>query len=180
MRVGHDHNVAGGVGEAIQNDEAFLGTVNDQCLFVAIALEGVAEDAVWLLALRRLLQVLVAPGRPEVVHFVPASGGSRSPLGVRRIARRLRSSRLGTVDEVLEFLAGFEEGNLLGRHLDLFAGLGVPSHAPAALSGAETAEAADFDLVAFLESIDNTLKNSFHDGLRFLARKLRNTEDLLD
>src|SRR5215469_6997618 len=179
MRVGHDHNVAGGVGEAIQNDEAFLGTVNNQCLFVAIAPQGVAEDAVWLLALRRLLQVLVAPGRPEVVHFVPASG-SRCPLAVRRIARRRRSSRLGTVDEVLEFLAGFEEGNLLRRHLDLFAGLGVPSHAPAALAGAETAEAADFDFVAFLESIDNALKNSFHYGLRFLARKLRNAEDLLD
>src|SRR6516165_11993939 len=180
MLVGHDHDVAGSVGEAIQNDEAFFGAVNNQRLFVAIARQGIAEDAVWLRALRRLLQVLVAPGRPEVVHLCRPRG-SRSPSGMRRIARcGSRSSRLGAVDEVLEFLAGFEERNLLGRHFDLFAGLGVPSHAPAALARAETAEAADFDFVAFLESIDDALKNSFHDGLRFLARKLRNAEDLLD
>ena len=69
MRVGHDHDVAGGIREAVQDDEAFLPAVNDQRLLIAIARKSIAEDAVWLLALGSLLQVLVAPRRPEVVHL---------------------------------------------------------------------------------------------------------------
>src|SRR5262249_31693772 len=88
--------------------------------------------------------------------------------------------RLGVVNEVLEFLAGLEEGNALGRHFDLFAGLRIASHAAGALAGAEAAEAANLDLLALLDGFDDAVENGLDDDLRFLAREFGDPQDLFD
>src|ERR1700722_12356414 len=87
---------------------------------------------------------------------------------------------VGGVDEIFEFFAGLEEGNLFGRDFDFGAGLGVAADATATLARAEAAEAANFDLVAFLKSVDDALENSLDDGFRLLAREFGYFEDLFN
>ena len=52
------------------------------------------------------------------------------------------------VDQVFEFLAGLEIGNAFGGHFHFFAGLRIPADAGISLADPETAEAANFELVA--------------------------------
>src|SRR6266478_6321020 len=74
------------------------------------------------------------PGKWRRAELRARSVGGRGSLG------------LGVVHKILQFLAGFEEGDFLRRHFDLFAGLRIASNAPAAMPGAEAAKAADLDL----------------------------------
>src|SRR5664279_5318208 len=64
-----------------------------------------------------------------------------------------------TVDHVLQFLAGLEEGDLLGRNFDAVAGFGIASDAGFALPGAEAAKAANFNLVARAQGTHYAVKD---------------------
>ena len=66
--VGNDHDVTGGVGEAIEDDEDFFAAIDDERFVVVCAIGGVAENAFGELVGFGLLHVLVAPGSPDVVH----------------------------------------------------------------------------------------------------------------
>src|SRR5712692_10704265 len=85
--------------------------------------------------------------------------GSRSDFGDGRWARSCAWSRGGgrAVDDIAKFLARLEEGDSLGRHLHPVARFGIASDASLALPGAETAEAANLDLVSGAER--------FHDAV---------------
>src|ERR1700690_3561819 len=78
-----------------------------------------------------------------------------------RGAWRCGGGGFGAVDEILEFFAGLEEGDFLWRDFDFFAGFGIAAYATATLARAEAAEAADFDLVALLNGLDDAVE----DGL---------------
>src|SRR5689334_2710787 len=90
------------------------------------------------------------------------------------------SIRIRAVDKILKFLAGLEEGNFLRRNFDLFAGLGITAGAAAAFPGAEAAEAANLDLVAFLEGFDDAVENGLDDRLGLLAREFGDAQNLFD
>jgi len=62
MRVRNDHDVPGSVREAIENDERLFAAINNQCFFIAVQLQSVAQKAFRLFALGDLRHVLVAPG----------------------------------------------------------------------------------------------------------------------
>ncbi len=66
MRVRDDHHVSRRVRKSIQDDEAVLAAVNDQCLGVIVSFHGVAEDASGGLLGGR--NVGITPWCPEVVH----------------------------------------------------------------------------------------------------------------
>src|SRR5882757_2353555 len=86
-----------------------------------------------------------------VLFFVDAAWRRRSAID----AEYLRGGNaVGGIDKIFQFFAGLEEGNLFWRNFDLGAGLGIAANAPATLTRAEAAEAANFNLVAFLKSVD--------------------------
>ena len=62
--VGGDHQMAGGVGELVQQDEGVLAAVDDQALLV-VACGRIAEDTAGFLV--RLRDVLEPPRRPELL-----------------------------------------------------------------------------------------------------------------
>src|ERR1700685_1009002 len=68
VSVGDDHDVAGGVGVAIEDDEDFFAAIGDEGVVVVGAIGGVAEDTFGKVVALGLLHVLVAPGSPDVVH----------------------------------------------------------------------------------------------------------------
>src|SRR6185437_2033800 len=103
--------------------------------------------------------------------------GSRRTSGGRSSGGGIR---IRAVDEILEFLAGLEEGNLLWRDFDLFAGLGIAAGAATAFARAEAAEAANLDLVAFLERFDDAVENGLDDRLGLLAREFGDAQNLFD
>src|SRR5579859_733724 len=103
--------------------------------------------------------------------------GSGRASGRRRSGGSLR---IRTVYKILEFLARLEKGNLLWRDFDLFAGLGIAAGAATAFARAEAAEAANLDLVAFLERFDDAVENSLDDRLGLLARELGDAQNLFD
>ena len=57
---------------------------------------------------------------------------------------------------------------------------GIAADAAAAVSGAEAAEAANFNLLALLERTDDAIENRFDDGLRLLAGEFGDAQDLFD
>jgi len=75
----------------------------------------------------------------------------------------------GVVDDVLQLLAGLEERDLLRRHFDAVAGLGIAADASFALTRAEAAESAYLDFVAGAQRTNNTVENGFDDDLRVFA-----------
>src|SRR5437879_5981255 len=87
---------------------------------------------------------------------------------------------LGAIHEVFQLFAGLEERNLFGGHFDLCSGFRIAANSSAALPGAEAAESPDFDLLPLLQRLDDAIENSFDDGLRLLARKLGDTQDLFN
>src|ERR1017187_637254 len=91
-----------------------------------------------------------------------------------------RRSTIRRIHEILQFLAGLEEGNFLWRHFHLGPGLGIPPHPPAPLAGAKAAEAANFDLVARLQGLDDALENGLDDGLRLLPGELGYAQNLFN
>ena len=68
MSVRNDHDVAGGVGVTIEDDEDFFAAIDDESIFIVSAGGGAAEDAFGEFVGLGLLHVLVAPGSPDVVH----------------------------------------------------------------------------------------------------------------
>src|SRR5881394_566071 len=80
---------------------------------------------------------------------------------------------LFAVHKIFQFLAGLEERNALCRNFHFFSGFRITSHTPAALPGAKTSEAANLNLLAFLNGFDDAVENSFDDSLGLLAGKLR-------
>src|SRR4051794_11707582 len=78
------------------------------------------------------------------------------------------------VDEIFEFLAGLEIRNSFGRHFHLFTRLGIAPDPRVALPDSKAAEAADFQLVADSQRLDDTLEQGVHDDFRILPRQLRN------
>src|SRR5216683_6568187 len=87
---------------------------------------------------------------------------------------------LFAVHKILEFLAGLEERNALGRNFHFFSSFRIAAHPPFTLSGAETPEAASFNLLAFLNGFDNAVENGFDDGLGLLARELGDLQHFFD
>ena len=45
VRVGNDHDVAGGIGKTIEDDEDFFAAIDDESIFIVSAGGGAAEDA---------------------------------------------------------------------------------------------------------------------------------------
>src|SRR5690242_15193291 len=84
------------------------------------------------------------------------------------------------VDEVLQFLARLEIGDALGRHVHLVAGLRVAALAGLALAKAETAEAAQLDLLTAFESLDDALEHGVDDHLTVLLGEVRYARDFFD
>jgi hypothetical protein len=77
------------------------------------------------------------------------------------------------VDDVFQFLAGFEKRDLLCRNFYSRPGFGVPAHARLALPRPETAKAADFYLIPGTQGSYNTVEDGFDNDLTVFARKLR-------
>src|SRR6266849_1602669 len=100
--------------------------------------------------------------------------------GVRLLAARGRGLGFRAIHKIYQLFAGLEEGNFLGRHFDLLAGFRIAADASAALARAEAAEPADLDLLALLEGTNDAIENRFDDGLRLLAGKLCDTQNLFD
>src|SRR5207245_9907831 len=88
----------------------------------------------------------------------------RGRLNGLRVSRSVGLGR-GVIDKVRQLFAGFEVGNLLRGHFDFFSRLRIAPDTPAALSRAETAEAANLDFFSFLQSADDAVENRFDDGL---------------
>src|SRR5207249_1504846 len=68
--VRHDHYVAGGIGEAVQDDKRFFAAMNDKSFRVIVARHGIAKNALRLVSTCRLFHVLVAPRSPDIVHRI--------------------------------------------------------------------------------------------------------------
>jgi hypothetical protein len=73
----------------------------------------------------------------------------RQPIE-RLLGGRGRRLGLRTIHEVLQFFAGFEEGNFFRRNLYLGAGFRIAANSPSAFPRAEAAESADFDFLPLL------------------------------
>src|ERR1039458_2439682 len=105
-------------------------------------------------------------------------GGGRPLSGRGGAGRRGRGS--GTVDDVLQFLAGFEIGNFFGGDFDSGTGFGIAANAGLALAGAETAESADFNFISGAEGTYDAVKDSLHDHLGFLPGHLDHARDFFN
>ena len=77
-------------------------------------------------------------------------------------------------------IQNFEERNLLCWNLDTVARLRIASDAGLALPGAETAEAADFDLVSGAQRPDDAVENSLDDHFAVFAGHFRQPRDFID
>ena len=130
MLIRNDHGVTIRVGIAVEHDKVLERAMHNIVRFVFLRLDDAAEDTAPFVT-GALLQVLVAPGTPEMIHgrLCPGVGltGLESRVGS---ARRKRSGfstngfggRHGSaVHHVAEFFAGLEEGDRFGRHGDLLA-----------------------------------------------------------
>src|ERR1700721_1007097 len=87
----------------------------------------------------------------------------------RRWSCRCRA--VAFVDQILQFLAGLEEWNFLRGHFHALTGLRVAADPGFTLSGAETAKAADLDLVAGAQRAHHAVKDGLHDHFTIFARK---------
>ena len=88
--VGDDHDVAGGVGEAVENDENFRAAINDERVLIVLASGGLAKNAVGLFSSRDLRHVLIAPRGPEIVH---REASSRAKVRAQHNAKRWASRK---------------------------------------------------------------------------------------
>src|SRR5260370_18166756 len=100
--------------------------------------------------------------------------------GVRLLAACRGSLSLRVIHEVLQFFAGFEEGNFLGGHIHFRPGLRIAADSSAAFARAEAAESADLNFLALLQGANDAIENRFDDGLRLLAGKFRDAQNFLD
>src|ERR1700679_370829 len=85
----------------------------------------------------------------------------------------------GWVDGVTQLFGGLEERHSLGRNIDLGAGLRVASSAGVALAGAKPSEAANLNLVASLQSSDDSFEESIDDDLTIAAGEVAQGGDFI-
>ena len=121
VSVRNDHEVPTRVWISVQNHEIVTIAVNHQILFVVCIARDAAKHATFRLMRRR--EVLIAPGAPEVIHFrmLRDDGCFRNGRGIAVGCRG--------VHNVLQFLAGFEVGNLLGGHFHARTGFWIAAYA---------------------------------------------------
>src|SRR5262245_28968419 len=92
-----------------------------------------------------------------------------------------RSARMAAiVDEVLQFLARLEVRHFLRRHVHLLARLRIAPLARLAPPQPETAKAAQLDLLAAMQRIDDGLEHGIDDDLGMLLGEVRYATDFLD
>src|SRR5580704_15589352 len=68
MRIGHDHYMSGGIRKPVEYDERVFPAFYDERQLVLVSRQRIAENALWLLSLRNLFHVLIAPRRPKIVY----------------------------------------------------------------------------------------------------------------
>ena len=84
------------------------------------------------------------------------------------------------VDEVFQFLTGFEVGDTLGGHFDASAGFGIAADASLALAGTKATETTDFDFVPCSERAHDAVEDRFDDHLRVFSSHFDNAGYFLD
>src|SRR5713226_5022764 len=84
------------------------------------------------------------------------------------------------VDELFEFFAGFEIRNTLGGNADRLAGLRVPSTARATLAHPKAAKAAQLDLLALIQALDDAFENKFNQSLGIFLGQLSGVSHIID
>jgi len=97
--------------------------------------------------------------------------------------RRLRNWLGGpsrAVDDVFQLFAGLEEGDLLCGYIDAVAGFRIASDARIALSCAEAAKAADFNLVAGAQRVHDAVEDRLHDHFAVPSCHVGNSGNFLD
>src|SRR5690242_7112057 len=76
------------------------------------------------------------------------------------------------VDELFQFLTGFEIRHALRWNTYRIAGLGISAASRAALADTETAKAAQFDLLALIKCFNNAFEYNFDQTLCVFFSKL--------
>src|SRR5690348_4307295 len=107
------------------------------------------------------------------------------PVPLVRLRQRVSRSglfcgRCRVVHHVLQFFAGLEIRNLLGRHLDARSSLRVAPDTGLPLARSETAEAADLDLVAAAQGFHDAVEDGLDDDLGLLAGHFYYARDLFN
>ncbi len=96
------------------------------------------------------------------------SGINRS----RHFSDEFRSGISG-IDPIPQFLSGLEVGDVFGGYLNSFTGLGVTPCPWRTVIQGETAEAPDFNALAFDQCVGDGFKEFFDGNLGILDRELR-------
>src|SRR5262249_15120292 len=86
----------------------------------------------------------------------------------------------GFVDEVLQFLAGFEVRDFLGRDVHLVTGLRIASLPRLAPPQPEAAEPAQADLLPAMQRVHDALEDGVNDDLGVLLREVGHARHFLD
>jgi hypothetical protein len=76
------------------------------------------------------------------------------------------------IDQLLEVLTGFEVRYALGRNADRLASFGIAAAPRASATHSETAKAAEFNLLALIQTLDDAIENDFHQSLSVLLGQL--------
>src|SRR4029079_4673944 len=84
------------------------------------------------------------------------------------------------VDELFQFLARLEVWDFLRRDVHLVASLGVAALAGLALAEAEAAEAAQLDLLAALQGVDDAGEDGIDDQFGVLLGEIGDPRDFFD
>lgn len=90
------------------------------------------------------------------------------------------SAGLPPVDEVLEFAAGFEKGNPLGRDVNRSASFGIAGHARPSRACAKAAESSQFHFIAGPNRSHHAFQHQLHNGCAFLQRNLGGARNFFD
>src|SRR5215211_2466954 len=99
-------------------------------------------------------------------------------FGRCRLRRALRL-RQRLVDQLLQLLARLEVRDLLRGHFNLLPRLRIAAGAGLAAAQAEAAEAAELDLLAGAEGVDDGVEDDVDDRLGLLLRQLDDAGDLV-
>ena len=86
--------------------------------------------------------------------------------------RRRADQNLSCADSLNQFLAGFEEGNLLRWHVDSGSGFRIASNAGSSLPRLETSESTNFNLVAGSQCADDAVKYGANNDVGLLYGQL--------
>src|SRR3984957_7736888 len=105
---------------------------------------------------------------------------NRSDVGGFRRPGSGIASLAADIHDVLQLFAGFEIRNFLRGNLDAGTGFRIQPDARLALTGAETAETANLDLIAAAKRAHDTVEDRFHDDFGFLPGHLDNSRDLFN